>query len=594
MDYQASVPHQQPYGPPPDPPPSPHAKSEATRLMCAGVYLDPEFRRRVIGELVEHDERTVPPSLGFDAITVLAHALRARVLELRTGAVLAAIWLGFAYTSIAPAFEDTSSGGLWGPYDGRAGGYGSYAGSASDQPFGSLAEHLPAQTTNFAVAYALVTLVSWFAKPARVREYALYAPATPGGTRATARRSGGFRTAGAVILQLWYWVAAVVSLFHSHPEGALFPLALAATIGGHRLLVAQLVRRELSRGGFGDGTPLALPDRPYYRRLRRAIAAEQDSQLIVYDPADPFLGAGFPYRAWSFSLELKRRQTGPVAVPDGELTARAVLELVVPRLADLRQATADTSLDRLRDLEIDHVVFLPYGPTRGNVPRGQADITQHIAEAVDEGGERRRHFLRVRVGAWDEQVVLTVHLRVHTQGGLLVLEVVPHVLGPVWREYELLADAAAQQGTRLRRSRPAVSAFTAGPAALRALVRPGGRAGAAEEADAAPVSARPMVSLRESASSRTVSIFQELDINRYLKTIQERVIDGVREALHRQGYETGRFEQTVVQVMAGGIHIGEMSGGAVATNGGTATSKVNVAAQGNVGPAAWQGSAENT
>ncbi|TSB28359.1 hypothetical protein FNJ62_09870 [Streptomyces benahoarensis] len=40
-----------------------HAGSEATRLLCAGSYLSPDFRRQVVDELVAHEERTVAPSL---------------------------------------------------------------------------------------------------------------------------------------------------------------------------------------------------------------------------------------------------------------------------------------------------------------------------------------------------------------------------------------------------------------------------------------------------------------------------------------------------------------------------------------------------
>ncbi|MEU9043542.1 MULTISPECIES: hypothetical protein [unclassified Kitasatospora] len=578
--------------PPPAPPPtssgtpgspgSPHARSEATRLLCAGVYLDPDYRRRVITELVEHDERSVPPSLGFDLVTVLAHALRARALEARTGAVLALVWLGFFCTEYWPLLQHPPSAADWKSYgEGLTGGY--YGDdpygqeSAADTVFGVLSHYMPPFMATFAVLYALVCLLSWYAKPAEVREYALYAPAaptTPGGSRAfeARRAAGGLLSVLAVIAQILYWALALATLKEGAWEGTLFPLALAATVGWHRLHVAQVLRRELTRENFPKH-PRRLPARPRYPALQRAIADEQYSQLVVYDPADPFLGAGFPFSVWRFTLELRRRKDAPAAAEEG-LTARAVLDLVIPRLAALRQAAADTSLDRLRDLEIEHVVYLPYGPARGEVPRGPEEIARHIAEAVDEGGERRRHFLRVRVGAWDEQVVLTVQLRVHTQGNLLMVEVVPHVLGPVRRDYELLADAVAQQGTRPGRRGPAMSAFTAGPAALRSLLRPGGRraTGGTDDDDQLVVAARPVVSLREAATTSTISIFQELDVIRYLKSIEERIIEGVRVALERSGYETDRFEQTVIQVMEGGVHIGSMSGGAVATNGGTAQS----------------------
>ncbi|MER7766580.1 hypothetical protein [Kitasatospora sp. NPDC096140] len=572
--------------PPDEPPPSPHAKSEATRLLCAGVYLDPDYRRRVITELVEHDERSVPPSLGFDLVTVLAHALRARALEIRTGAVLAALWSGFFLTDYWALIRHPPSADYWKAYgEGLTSGYHDYdpygRESVSDTAWGAISHYLPPFTATFAVLYAVVCLLSWYAKPPEVRQHALYAPVAPADSRASEprRTAAGLLTALAVTAQILYWALALTSLQDGGWEGTLFPLALAVTVGWHRLQVAQALRKELTRENF-PRHPRRVPFRPRYLEVQRAIAREQYSQLVVYDPADPFLGAGFPFKAWQFTLELKRRKTGPVA-PEGSLTARAVLDLVVPRLAALRQATADISLDRLQDLEIEHIVYLPYGPARDEVPRGPEEIARHIAEAVDEGGERRRHFLRIRVGAWDEQVVLTVQLRVHTQGNLLMVEVVPHVLGPVRRDYELLADAVAQQGTRPGRRGPAMSAFTAGPAALRSLLRPGGgraAGGTADDEDLLTVAARPIVSLREAATTSTISIFQELDVRRYLRTIEQRIIEGVRVALEQSGYETDRFDKTVIQVMQGGIHIGEMSGGAVATTGGTAQSGGTAAA----------------
>ena len=69
--------------------------SEATRLLCAGTYLDPVFRRRVIEELVEHEERPVPPSLGIDVVPVLSHALRARRHDVLTALLLLAVWVTF-------------------------------------------------------------------------------------------------------------------------------------------------------------------------------------------------------------------------------------------------------------------------------------------------------------------------------------------------------------------------------------------------------------------------------------------------------------------------------------------------------------------
>jgi hypothetical protein len=75
------LPH--PPGPPPEAPrvPREYARTKATRLLSAGTYLDRGYRRAVIRELVRNRFRVVAPSYGYDAVTVLAHALAARRLR---------------------------------------------------------------------------------------------------------------------------------------------------------------------------------------------------------------------------------------------------------------------------------------------------------------------------------------------------------------------------------------------------------------------------------------------------------------------------------------------------------------------------------
>ncbi|GAA2575074.1 MULTISPECIES: hypothetical protein [Streptomyces] len=80
-------------------PPPPDATSNATRLLCAGTYLDPVYRKAVIRELLTHRYRVVAPSYGYDAAPVLAHALAAhnlrrnQLIALWTGAVVVALLL---------------------------------------------------------------------------------------------------------------------------------------------------------------------------------------------------------------------------------------------------------------------------------------------------------------------------------------------------------------------------------------------------------------------------------------------------------------------------------------------------------------------
>lgn len=94
----------------PAPPPEPagpaadrtagDAVSNATRLLCAGTYLDAVYRATVIRELLTHRFRVVAPSYGYDAVPVLGHALaarrlhRARLIALGAGACLVFFLMG--------------------------------------------------------------------------------------------------------------------------------------------------------------------------------------------------------------------------------------------------------------------------------------------------------------------------------------------------------------------------------------------------------------------------------------------------------------------------------------------------------------------
>ena len=66
--------------PPELPSGDPERVSDATRYLCAGAYLDPEFRDRCLREVYYQFKRIVAPSYGFDLVTVLDACLRARTL----------------------------------------------------------------------------------------------------------------------------------------------------------------------------------------------------------------------------------------------------------------------------------------------------------------------------------------------------------------------------------------------------------------------------------------------------------------------------------------------------------------------------------
>ncbi|MER7111699.1 hypothetical protein [Streptomyces sp. NPDC000229] len=501
---------------------------EATRLLCVGAYVDPRFRHRIIEELVEHEERPVAVSLGCDVLPVLAHALRARRWEAGTGLAVLVAWAVFAAVG---GREAAVFAALWVLLWGlRLVCRQIVAGVAPGRD--AEAPKVPVTTLLLGVLFLL----------------------------------GGLVSGGQALAQ---WALTDMPVWHA----VAFPLLLAVPVWAHRLRTVVLMRQELSREQFSVRPPLELPNTRRYRRIGAAIEREQFSPLSACTPERPLIGFGVTYDAWSFALELRPKDRATTDRIDGQplpggLSNRDVLDLIRPQVASLRLAGPATTRDRLQHLKVDECICLPVHERRQDMPYETGRLRECLRAAVDDDGEGRRHFLRVRITAWDGQLVVSVLVRVHTQGGMLVLEVAPHVLAPVRETFATAADTASDHDRLLLRN--TVLALISSPAASTAAVfallrmalvvtrtwlrrptraRPGG----------------PQVSIRELAATEQVTLFQEMDISRYVKTVQDRITNGVLQALRSKGYDTNEFEQQTVNVHRGAIYIGAMSGGVAAT-----------------------------
>lgn len=541
---------------PPTPPTTPPYASEATRLLCAGTYLDSGYRDRVIEELHLNEQRIAAPSLGYDAARVLAHALRARRQELLWSAAVIGLWivglgvsgglLGlFVWPSVALAVAP------W------------IRGRAAEPPLWRL---VPA------------FLVRWWGRLFFGALLVFTVVAAFGGGSDDAYGSGSYDSYDSyygssgsvsptdVLVPALDDVSDLVKAWQAWLTLAVLVL-IALCVHGRRSQFARALSVELSPQRFPDAAsdPAEQAENQRFQRLKQRIRTEQHAPLVMYHDARPFCGAGAAYDTWVLAVELKPEE---LKKPQ-PLSNRTVLEKVRPLLEQLRVPAEHAGpgvRDRLRWLEIDECVFLP---AEGLLHREQAPYTpeafdEHRARAVEEGGEKRRHFLRIRVGGWEEELVVTVFVRIHTQGRMLMLEIAPHVLTPVRQDFKD-ADRTAHRFRNNNALGKAAGALAQVPGSAgrslaslgRGLVYAwrlltGGYAGALPDG--------PALSVRELGSVPAGSLFQEMDVARYLRSVQDRVANGVRAALAESGYETGEFVQKIVNISNGDVNIGRVEG----------------------------------
>ncbi|MER6314684.1 hypothetical protein ABT237_13055 [Streptomyces sp. NPDC001581] len=535
-------------------PPVDPAFSEAGRFLCAGTYIDAGYRDRVIKELYVHEERIVAPSYGFDASRVLAHALRARRAELGwalgvlgawfvgsvlTGGALALLLVPFVLLSLAGWLRARS---------------------------GLLARLLSIVVRiqawwNLAVIVVLI-IGTWLTLFGAFDD-------TDGsvglGALLFSQSIGGVAT-GFVV----GWVPAVLA-------------AVVTVVGLQRGYVARTIAHDLNRDRYADrpSDPAEAEVGVRFARVRRRIVDEQHAPLIMYDINDPFAGAGQAASPWQQSFELRPREDLPAGTTPEPLTNARILDGIVPLVERLRAASPHGSpeaqaavFDRMQELVVDQCVFLP-GDGLGHRDEGphlRADFEAHRAVAIEEGGERRRHFLRIRVGGWDENMVVTLFVRVHTQGGMMMVELAPHVLLPVRVAFHN-ADADAHRylnnnrfGKVVWALRHTPGSFTASVATLGRGVASWVRIMAGGHRGARP--AGPRVSVRELASQDNGSMFHLMDLDRYLKTIQDRVVAGITLVLHEGGWHTEAFAQRAgIYLAEGATYVGAMYGSAASFGG---------------------------
>ncbi|MDI6102408.1 hypothetical protein QLQ12_27695 [Actinoplanes sp. NEAU-A12] len=521
----------------------PNTMSATTRHLASAPYIDVTFANTVIKEVVESERKAVPPSYGFDIDPVVRHSLRARrLLLLRYGLVTALLLLGLLWLSpiATVAWLAVCVVGV---------------GARS-----RVVRRLPPRTQLAVVAAVVVFGFCFVAYPL----LQLVSRGLPDLFDTGNRGDWG----------------SVNDVYGDTDTGLGFgdlflPLLLAAAM----FAILFLSRRHV----FGVITTELAPDAPasaprstngrVERRLAM-VAAMQRGNISVHD-SDPFLGAGWIDRGWSFAIALNpnpdddgNRPAERIRLDGGELNRRVMKAIVDLRSADLSDGE-----------KVSNVYVIPYVVADGYRriddplidPRTRAPYTLASAETLaaieqcPQGG--LRHYLRAVVPATgkeirtpagrpvlpaqDSGVAVTAFVHLALEGGMLYTEFVATVMPDVQWRYQI-GDVLRPERVPLHAAEDTLRSFVRdnlfGPLylvqtawdAIRLQSRMARSARRAEEFRYYDYGAD--LSVRDLGAEVPIGKFmQHLDAAKYISLLDKTVSEAILEFLEEHDVDTAEF-----------------------------------------------------
>ncbi|MFD3684410.1 hypothetical protein ACFWTE_06285 [Nocardiopsis sp. NPDC058631] len=527
-----------------------------TRLSCA-AWTDASFRADVLRERQENPSRTLAREPGLDAARVTEECRRARNVRAAAGA-----WfLGLAVFLLLFNFLAGVTALALSAILGGVARYRAHRGSTARLG---------------CVAWTLILLVGSTVVFAVLG--ALLEPFTGSGMGADdpfgtsdgfAQDSGDGGTGGLI------------------PSWLAFLLLLAAVVGlGYWVRLRTNTALLAIRAGA---------DRPWKGSGVGTVP------VAFYSDFMPFVGAGVPYESWPVTLKLlpakvvnehtspPPEQDGPDGAADaagtvgeavrdaGEtgptVAGAALIERLYDRLRTempLLTGTEGTLTTTRREVEVADCVFLP--------GVRQDDITVLAPALIDTGRwalreewisgfveafhERARHFLEIGVSMWESQVVVTVFVRLTTQGGLLRVEGETMVMPPISPGHQvpsgplpLGSDPAGVAQLLWASLRGVPENLWALPAEAlawnrsRVATNANNKLYAWARAHQDFFDYSPRMGIRaRSATTRLDQLFQAHDVRRVTETVPEKVFVCIREVLREAGYSTAQVAQILQNI----------------------------------------------
>ncbi|GHG50639.1 MULTISPECIES: hypothetical protein [Amycolatopsis] len=523
---------------------------DTTRYLCAASYLDPAYGKRAITEFLVEPTRPVPPSNGLDAGVVLTEAVRARarrknydgLLVALMAVVIALTWdnpLLYAWIVVSLVLAGVRLG---------------RKASAREKPVNPKAMILLAAA--IVIAWLLLSYSDeLFDSGSRYSSSRYYADVEYDD-------SSGGETARAVIGIV---LAVVVCVVVTIERWSLWNLVTARF-------------RRFGRPADGGGSLIGLFTEDFRGQLARYRGGEEPAEppgapLVVYRGYNPFVGAGFRRDAWSMAIPLER-------VEDGEgrpqLTTEALYDGIREAIANLRHANALTPDNRLGALTVTEAVFTPAAALVDHL--GEPDAATYLPDVAypphtrlspaavarlrTEPKEWARYYLSFQVETWDRELVLTTFLHVAVDDTTLYVEWTPFMLPPIRAEYRVVDKMRPDS---LRPLGQGLLAWLEMPASLpgrllnlASWIRQPKREPGVLDPDRYGVAQ----TLRELGSVNLFTdYFQLVDIERYEKILESRLLPAIGKLLDDAGFSTAKFEEQAAVVINNDITIaGDNSG----------------------------------
>ncbi|GLX03036.1 hypothetical protein [Microtetraspora sp. NBRC 16547] len=520
------------------------AGSKATRYLCAGVYLDRDFREMVIRRVYNDSKHMVAPSYGFDLVPVVMHAWRAWRLEtLKSVLVLVVLLGGFVRAPAATVAATAFFGLCW--------------------------------SVAVAVRSALVAL------PLKAKER----------TDRFLRRARWHSQSNDLAEHLRSLKLACIG------SGALV-VAVPVISGVARVPLSQLLQQTAITGmlvvfiacGCGAAQRRALHQTakgqlpsPNGRRYR-AIDEQQRHPFVIYrrppkekpeldqlrdilaldDSHKPFIGAGRLIHRWNPPLNIHLLEIGEGGTADREFDplpfkAHELVAYLKDEMQRLDGQDDATSLPGFGEIDRIYVAEADVDPERGWLHGKPAE--HEINEIIDRPFDRFHHFLEIRTSVSGE-LVTTVFLRATVKGRALSLDFAACALTRTPDEYHILDEYG--EGGAAAVLRAAARALTGLPAetmrAWRLIRVPAVLIGAFRARRTRVLFPKRGVKIGAKLSVREEKRMPwesaQLDrtlISDHVKLIEDRLLKAATDFLHEHKVDISEFEERATSIINTGI-----------------------------------------